>query len=204
MDPLVRLDHVDEDVEIVLFSPRQIAADRQLIENSGGSVEVALGTEVMERELGDQLHVASDPARSASSASVAGGNAHDAVSNVALWANLTIATVFPGAHVVLPVSQHVPNVHAPFDIVPVLVAFVIVNPRSGDIKAIWLRSQNQIDSVDCHAAYRGQERQTIRRNLWHVTSQQHILKSCDCAPNPFVPCTLTLETGMLGLTPQPI
>jgi hypothetical protein len=49
------------------------AADRQLIENSGGSVEVALGTEGTERELGDQLHVASDPA---SSASVAGGNAH--------------------------------------------------------------------------------------------------------------------------------
>jgi hypothetical protein len=129
MDPLVRLDHVDEDVEIVLFSPRQIAADRQLIENSGGSVEVALGTEVMERELGDQLHVASDPARSASSASVAGGNAHDAVSNVALWANLTIATVFPGALVVLPVSQHVPNVQAPFDIVTVLVVFLIVYGR---------------------------------------------------------------------------
>jgi hypothetical protein len=60
---------------------------------------------------------------------VAGGDAHDAVSDVALWADLTIATVFPGALVVLPVSQYVPNVHTPFDIVPVLVVFVIVNSR---------------------------------------------------------------------------
>src|SRR5271163_3178262 len=58
MDPLVRLDQVREDVEIVLFPPREIAADRQRVDDLGGTVEVPLGTEWPEGEFGDQLHVA--------------------------------------------------------------------------------------------------------------------------------------------------
>ena len=64
--------YVKEDVVIVLFSARQLPADRELIDNSGGYIEVPFGTERTKGELGDQPHVASDPPRRASSARVAG------------------------------------------------------------------------------------------------------------------------------------
>jgi hypothetical protein len=54
-------------------------------------------------------------------------NAQDAISR--FWALRTITIAFPGALIVIPVSQHVANVHAPLDNHPVPVAFLVMNGR---------------------------------------------------------------------------
>ena len=101
--------------------------DSRLVRNLGGAVEIALRTERTERESRDQRHVKGNATNVTSFGCLAYRNAHDATSRC--WALRTITIAFPGALIVIAVSQHVTNVHAPLDNRPIPVTFLVMNGR---------------------------------------------------------------------------